>query len=118
MSPETQPAPPEDLATRLFGKTWFGLIWVTSLAIILTKFWWIRDAVLVWWVYGRDAYFRDGLRVLPGKPIRFSNGERAPTGPDALTGMVYFFVVALGLTLLLFFAIRFFDRLRSSRKTA
>jgi hypothetical protein len=34
--------------------------------------WWIRDALLVWWVYGRDAYFRDGVRVLPDKPTRFS----------------------------------------------
>ena len=102
----------------MFSKTWFGLIWVTSLAIILTKFWWIRDAVLVCWVYGRDAYFLGGLRVLPGKPIRFSNGELAPMGPDMLTGCGYFLIGALGTTLLLIFALRLYERRRLSRKAA
>ena len=81
----------------------------------MIRFWWIRDAILVWWVYGRDAYFRAGVRVLPGKPVRFSNGELAPHWPDFATGAAFFFVVVIGLSLLLIIGLRLYQRLHTSR---
>ena len=110
--------PHPSLPNRLFGRTWFALGWVIFLAVIVTTFWRVRDAVLVWWVYGRDAYFHDGVRVLPGKPVRFTTGELAPQWPDIVTGFGFFFVVAGGLTLLLIFALRVYERIHSSRNAA
>src|SRR4051794_24841010 len=94
------------LPKRLFRRTWFALAWVVFLAVIVTRFWRVRDALLVWWVYGRDAYYRDGIRVLPGKPVRFTTGELAPQWPDIVTGFGFFVIVAFGLTLLLILTLR------------
>jgi len=102
--------PKDDLATRVFNKTWFGIAWTVFLGIVVTRFWRVRDVLLVWWVYGRDAYFIDGVRVLRGKPTRFSNGEFAPHWPDIATGFGFFFVVVFGLSMLLIFGLRLYDR--------
>lgn len=67
---------------------------------------------LVWWVYGKDAYFHDGIRVMPGKPIKFSTGELVPQFPDMVTGFAFFFVVVLGLSLLVIFGLRLYERFR------
>lgn len=112
------PPSKETLSTRLFGKTWFALGWVVLLACVVSRFWRVRDALLVWWVYGQDAYFRDGVRVLPGKPVKFTTGELAPTWPDLATGFGFFFVVSLGLTLLLFCGLHLYERSHSSRNAA
>lgn len=72
--------------------------------------WPIHDVLLVCWVYGRDAYFQRGMRVLPGKPIRFSDGILAPQLADMVTGLGLFFASTLGLSLALFLALRFYER--------
>jgi hypothetical protein len=99
----------QDLSTRLLSG-WFGIVWILFLAVVVTRFWWIRNAALVWWVRGRDAYFQDGVRVLPGKPTRFSTGELAPQFPDMVTGFAYFIIVTLGLSALLIFGLRVYER--------
>jgi hypothetical protein len=98
-----------DLVSRVFNKPLFALAWVIFLAIVVTKFWWIRNAALVCWVYGRDAYAH-GIRVLPGKPTKFSNGEVAPNLPDFVTGFAFFMVVVFGLSLLLIVGLRLYER--------
>lgn len=99
-------------AERAFRNPWFSLAWAVFLGVLVTRLWWMRDALLVWWVHGRDAYFRDGVRVLPGKPIRFSTGELAPLGPDLATGFGFFFALAFGLTAILVLGLRAYDRFR------
>jgi hypothetical protein len=111
------PVQSDDLASRAFSNPIFALAWVAFLAFVLRQFWWIRNAALVWWVYGRDAY-RHGMRVLPGTPIRFSNGQLAPDGPDLATGFAFFMLVVLGLSLLLIFGLRTFERFRSRQSAA
>ena len=102
---------PIDLAGRLFEKFWFKISWIIFLALMLTFVGWpIRNVVLVCWVYGTEGYFRDGIRVLRGKPTRFSDGELAPTLPDLVTGFGIFIVTAFGLTLLLIFALRTYEK--------
>jgi hypothetical protein len=111
------PSRSNDLASRAFNKPLFALAWVVFLAIVVMKFWWIRNVALVWWVYGHEAY-RHGMRVLPGKPTRFSNGELAPDLPDLVTGFAYFMVVVLGLSILLVICLRVYERLRGGRYAA
>jgi hypothetical protein len=102
---------PREAASRLFARKDFAVPWVVFLAAVFTFVAWpIRNFLLVCWVYGSDAYFRGGIRVLSGKPIRFSNGELAPTLPDIVTAFGMFLVTAFGLTLLLIFAVRFWER--------
>ena len=110
--------PERDLATRVFNNKWFSIPWVVFLGVVVTRFWWVRNAVLVWWVYGRDAYFRDGVRVLPGKPLRFTTGELAPRWPDIATGFGFFFVLVFGLSLLAVFGLRLYDRFSKTRSVA
>jgi hypothetical protein len=100
-----------DTAERLFRHTGFTIAWVAFLVVFL-KFvsWPIRNIFLVCWVYGSQAYFHEGIRVLKGKPIRFSNGELAPTFPDLVTGFGAFFITVIGLTILLIFLVRFYER--------
>ncbi|NOS70100.1 MAG: hypothetical protein HOP33_09240 [Verrucomicrobia bacterium] len=103
------------LESKLFSKTWVQLAWIIFLVVIIrTVAWPLRNIALVGWVYGWDAYSQDGLRVLPGKPTKFSNGELVPTFPDLVTGFTAFFATALGLTFLLIFGLRLYER---SRKT-
>jgi hypothetical protein len=108
----------KDLTARLFSRPGFPIVWVVFLGAVVTRFWWIRDMFLVWWVYGRDAYFRDGIRVLPGKPTRFSTGTLAPDWPDVVTGFSFFLVVVFGLTMLLLLGLRLYERYYRSRKAA
>lgn len=114
----TNPAPQrKHLAARVFSKAWVRIVWIVFLAIVVTRLWWIRDALLVWWVYGRDAYFRDGVRVLPGKPTRFSTGELAPQWPNIATGFSFIIVVVFGLSILLVLGLRFYERWRPHNAT-
>jgi len=73
---------------------WLGALWLLSTAALLNGFWWVHNMALVIWVYGWNAYFQGGLRVLPGKPTKFSNGDLVPDFPDMITGFGYFFLVA------------------------
>src|SRR3954469_20661887 len=99
-NPDTQDW--RDTSERLFKNTSVSVGWVAFLAVFLNFVSWpIRNACLVCWVYGRHAYFRDGVRVLRGKPIRFTNGELAPLVPDLVTGFGAFIITAFCLTTLL-----------------
>ncbi len=106
-----------DLASRTFSKPLFALAWVVFHAILVTKFWWVSNVALVWWVYGREAYAH-GMRVLPGKPTRFSNGQPAPALPDIVTGLAFFILVTFGLSLLLMLCLRAYERLRGGHSGA
>ena len=110
MSNAPSPSSNEDLATRVFNSKSFGVAWVVFLAVVVTSLWWVRDAALVWLVYGQDAYFHRGVRLLPGKPIRFSTGELAPRWADMVTGFGFFAVVVFGLSLLLIVGLRLYER--------
>ena len=102
---------PRDLAGRLFENFYFTISWIAFL-VVISKYvgWPLRNALLVCWVYGRDAYFRDGVRVVSGKPTKFSTGALVPQWPDLVTGFGEFIVIAFGLTLLLIFLLRFYER--------
>lgn len=103
------------LAATLFNKFYFVIGWLGFLAIALIYVSWpIRNFALVCWVYGSDAYYNRGIRVLPGKPVRFSNGELAPTLPDLVTGFAAFFITVGILTVLLFLVLRIYERYSNS----
>lgn len=105
-----------DLANRTFENPTFALGWVLFLFLFLMFISWpIRNALLVCWVYGREAYSHRGIRVLPGKPIRFSNGFNAPLIPDLVTGFGIFFATTLSLSFGLFFALRLWERIFGTR---
>ncbi len=107
---------PKRLDERLFERTAFILPWFVFLVLVVRFVSWpIRNFVLVCWVYGSNAYFHDGIRVLSVKPIRFSNGVRVPTLPDLVTGFGALFITVIGLTALLALGLRFFER-RSEQK--
>ena len=102
---------PQHLDERLFKRTAFVLPWFGFLTVVLLFVSWpLRNFALVCWVYGSQAYFHDGVRVLPGKPTRFSTGAEAPTLPDLVTGFGAFAITFFGLTVLLIFALRFYER--------
>ena len=88
---------------------WFVLLTV----VVVFVSWPIRNFLLVCWVYGKDGYFRKGIRVLPGKPTRFSNGELAPDLPDFVTGFGAAFVTVGTLTALLVCVVRLLARSRA-----
>jgi hypothetical protein len=100
----------------MFNKSGFAALWVIFLGLMLTFVVWpIRNAVLVCWVLGIHSYFQEGVRVAKGKPIRFSNGQLAPTLPDMVTGLGAFFLTVFGLTFLLAYCVRTYERLRTQR---
>jgi hypothetical protein len=102
---------PKDLATRIFDNRSFQGAWAIFLflfLIFITEP--LRHVILVYWVYGKVAYLH-GLRVIPQKPLRFSNGIVVPEILDITTAFGMFFATVLGLSLTAFFAIRFYERL-------
>lgn len=107
-----------DLATRMFAKPYFAISWAVFLGgMVLLVGWPIRNIALVCWVYGSDGYFNKGIRVLSGKPVRFSDGELAPILPDLVTGFGAVFVTVGGLTLLAILVLRFYERHYGMQKT-
>jgi len=101
----------DDTAERLFRNPVLTISWVVLLVVFFMYVGWpLRNFFLVCWVYGSDAYFQQGIRVLKGKPVRFSNGELAPAIPDMVTGFGTFFITVLGPTLLLVALARFYQR--------
>lgn len=99
-----------DLASRVFEDRWFQAVWAVFPFSMVLQGWPIRNVLLVCWVYGSDAYFHHGIRVLAGKPIRFSNGALAPALLDMITGLGFFFLTTLGLTLFVYAALRSYER--------
>ena len=101
---------PNDLASRVFNHRVFPLVWIPILLLVLlfiTEP--VRLVILVYWVYGRDAYSHQGIRVIPHKPLHFSDGTPVPQWQDMVTGFGMFFVTTLGLSLALFFALRLYE---------
>jgi len=101
----------KDLATRVFSNFYFDIAWLLFLAGIVRIVWPLRNALLVFWVYGRDAYFREGIRVVQNKPATFSNGASSPELPDIVTGFGVFLITVFGLSLLMIYALRAYERL-------
>lgn len=80
---------------------------------VLVKIAWpLRNIALVYWVRGGVAYSA-GIRVLPGKPTRFSDGQYVPDLPDFITGMVAFFVAMSVGMLVVRVVFRVYDRYHS-----
>ena len=111
MPPSTSP----DLASRVFENRHFQAAWALFLFLIVLLGWPIRNALLVLWVYGSAAYFHGGIRVLPGKPIRFSDGTLAQPLPDMVTGIALFILTTGGLTFLVFAGLKLYERRISSK---
>jgi hypothetical protein len=102
---------PKHLDERLFKRFEFILPWfAVFFAVLLLVSWPIRNFALVCWVCGSQAFFHDGVRVLAGKPTRFSTGVLAPTVPDIVTGIGAFFITFLCLKILTIVALRFYER--------
>ena len=108
----TEPTPKSmHLDERLLKRTAFVLPWLVFLFVVLRFVSLpIRNCAVVCWVYGWQAYFHEGIRVVPGKPVRFSTGVEVPTVPDLITGFGAFFITIFGLTILLIFALRIYER--------
>jgi len=107
----SQTQKPTDLAWRVFNHRVFPLVWIPILVLVLlfiTEP--VRLVILVYWVYGRDAYAHQGIRVIPHKPLHFSDGTLVPQWQDMVTGFGMFFVTTLGLSLALFFGLRLYER--------
>jgi hypothetical protein len=110
-SEDGQTTKPTDLAGRVFNNPNFVFAWIFSLLLLMIFVSIpIQRVLLVFWVYGREGYFHQGIRVLPGKPIRFSDGVRVPQ-EDILTGAGMFAVTTFGLSFALFLVLRVYERL-------
>jgi hypothetical protein len=48
--------------------------------------------------------------IMPGKPVRFSNGLEVPALPDMVTGFGAFIITFFGLTILLILGLRYYER--------
>jgi ABC-type phosphate transport system permease subunit len=104
------------LVKQVFEKTSFQLVWVLILGCVFIFIGLpIQRAFLVLWVKGSDAYFHQGIRVLKGKPVKFSDGQLVPNIPDAISGFATFMVIVLGLSFLLILFLNFYER-RQKRK--
>lgn len=89
---------------------------ILPLGVILffAVFWPLRDIALVYWVRGSAAYAA-GIRVLKGKPTRFSDGQVAPNLPDFVTGMAAFLVAIFTAILLTWVIFRVYEKICSRR---
>ena len=105
-----------DLADRVFSNFYFAIAWFLFLAVVVRVVWPLRNMWLVVWVYGRDGYLKQGIRVVSEKPTIFSNGVRPPDFPNVVTGFAVFLTTVFGLSLLLVYALRFYERCFLSRK--
>jgi len=101
------------LEQRVFGNSYFAVSWVVFLAaVIYFVSWPLRNVALVCWTYGTRGYFQDGIRVLSGKPVHFSNGVPASSLPDFVTGAGAVLGTFFGLTFLLVSTLRMMERHR------
>jgi hypothetical protein len=107
----------EDLGTRTFSGP-FAIVWALFLFLLVgivgVR---LRNALLVCWVRGADAYLHHGIRVLKGQPLKFSDGALVPRLPAALLFFAVFVVVVFGLSFLLLFALRIYDKRSSGRRS-
>jgi hypothetical protein len=61
----------------------------------------LQQMLVVLWVKGFDAYFSKGVRVLPIKPAKFSDGMLVPMAPDAIFGLAVFITLSVALAAIL-----------------
>jgi hypothetical protein len=109
------PSEAENLGTRTFNGP-FAIIWALFLfALFGFAGMPLRNALLVCWVRGADAYLHEGIRVLKGRPLAFSDGMAVPTLPATVTFIGVFITIVLGLSFLLLFGLRFYERHHKSR---
>jgi hypothetical protein len=102
---------PLDLATRTFAKPAFIIPWMLFLVIVFRLVGWpVRNFALVCWVYGSKAYYQGGVRILPGKPVKFSDGVAVPLMPDVITGFGAFITTFLVPTITLIVFLKFYQR--------
>jgi hypothetical protein len=80
-----------------------------GILLLLKVVWPLRNIALVCWVRGSGAY-NDGIRVLRGKPTRFSDGQLVPNLPDFVTGLMAFFVAMLAAMLIVWFFSQVYDK--------
>jgi hypothetical protein len=104
-------APRDEVLTQKDqANTCVSTAWLRLSLVLVFITWPVRNIALVCWVYGGHAYFHDGLRILPGKPVRFSNGLEVPALPDMVTGFGAFIITFFGLTILLILGLRYYER--------
>jgi hypothetical protein len=111
-APNSKAEPTRGLADRAFNNFYFTICWFVFLTVAVKLIWPIRNMLLVFWVYGTDAYYNQGIRVIKNKPTTFSNGALCPDLPDFLTGMPIFLGTVLGLSILMYWLLQLFDRAR------
>jgi hypothetical protein len=105
----------KDLATRAFNNFYFQISWLLFLTVAVKLVWPLRNVLLVFWVYGTDAYYNQGIRVIKNKPTLFSNGKPCPDLPDFVTGMAVFLITVLGLSLLMCWLLRLYGKILRQR---
>jgi len=99
------------LAEKISSNAGFGGAWFALVLVVLTFIGWpIRNIALVCWVRGFDAYFKNGIRILPGKPTRLSDGEVVKNLPDLVTGLIAFLTTFILMVLFFELFLRLFDR--------
>ena len=83
-----------DLGTRMFNGP-FAIAWALFL-FLLFGFGGVplANALVVCWVRGTDAY--QGIRVLKGRPLKFSDGLSVPGLAEAVAGFGVFVVIVFG----------------------
>jgi len=105
-----------DLGTRAFNGP-FAIVWALFLFLLFglvgVR---LANALLVCWVRGIDAYLHQGIRVLKGRPLRFSDGVSVPGLPEAVTGFAVFVVTVFGLSFLLLCILRSYEKYFRNRK--
>ncbi len=107
-----------DLASRVFEMRAFQLGWAIFLLLfVIFVAEPMRHVLLVFWVYGKDAYSQ-GIRVIPRKPLRFTTGVAVPPLLDMITGFGMFFAATLGLSAVLIFGLRIYERVSKKRQTS
>lgn len=100
----------EDLGTRTFNGP-FAIAWAVFLFALFGFVGMpLRNALLVCWVRGADAFLHQGIRVLRGRPLAFSDGMAVPTLPATVTFVGVFIAIVFGLSFLLLFGLRFYER--------
>lgn len=105
-----QPSQKPDLGTRVFNGP-FAIFWALFLFFFVgfvgTR---IANALIVCWVRGSDAYLHQGIRVLKGRPLQFSDGMAVPALQEAVAFFGMFIVIVGGLSFLLIYILRFYEK--------
>ena len=98
-----------------FGEMIPAVVGLAVFAIVFMKLWWVRDAVLVCWVYGPGAYIH-GMRVASGNPQRFTDGQLVPALANVVSGFLFFVVFAICFVTLLVLGVVACEMFRRRRR--